>query len=129
MKVRNEFGSGFNLIQFYQFDILEFIHANLPVNQYHQSYGPISKPFLTFSKIIKGLRRDLNPPRAVSSKIMMIAYLVLTTAAYTHQAILRRPTNNSKTTANIFVRRDHKLLVNEHGRWWTIFLSCCKYSN
>ena len=126
MKVRNEFGSGFNLIQF---DILEFIHANLPVDQYHQSYGPISKPFLTFSKIIKGLRRDLNPPRAVSSKIMMIAYLVLTTAAYTHQAILRRPTNNSKTTANIFVRRDHKLLLNEHGRLWRIFLSCCKYSN
>ena len=126
MKVRNEFGSGFNLIQV---DILEFIHANLPVSQYHQSYGPISKPFLTFSKIIKGLRRDSNPPRAVSSKIMMIAYLVLTTAAYTHQAILRRPTNNSKTTANIFVRRDHKLLLNEHDRWWTIFLSCCKYSN
>ena len=129
MKVRNEFGSGFNLIQFYQFDILEFIHANLPVDQYHQSYGPISKPFLTFSKIIKGLRRDSNPPRAVSSKIMMIAYLVLTTAAYTHQAILRRPTNNSKTTTNIIVRRDHKLLLNEHGRLWTIFVSCCKYSN
>gem|GEM_PF-5991372 len=45
-----------------------------------------------------GLRRDLNPPRAVSSKISKLSTLILTTAAYTHQAILRRPTTNSKTT-------------------------------
>ena len=36
----------------------------------------------------KGLRRDLNPPQAVS---VLIEYLIQSTAAYTDQAILRRP--------------------------------------
>ena len=38
----------------------------------------------------KGLRRDLNPPQAVS---VFILRGIKSTAAYTNQAILRRPRN------------------------------------
>gem|GEM_PF-2896454 len=44
--------------------------------------------------MIWGLRRDLNPPQAVSAQ----NFEKLSTAAYTNQAILRRPAKKMETT-------------------------------